>query len=363
MARKGENIYKRKDGRWEGRYRIGFDETGKSKYRSVYAHSYQEIKEKLSKLKADAIKFISSGRVTVKALFDEWLSAVRLKVKQSTYANYLMKVKKHLLPMFGGLLYEKLTAKSVHEFIDKKLKNGLSAKYVSDIITVFKSMTKYISRIYGYHNPLENVILPKSEKKETVLLSHAEQEILSYTVQRRQDSTGIAVLLSYYTGLRIGEVCGLRWSDINFEKNSLTVSRTVQRITQKNGNHATHLLIGTPKSRTSVRTIPLPKFLMNILSKHKTKADAYILSQTASPVEPRTLQYRFKSLLKRANLPSVKFHALRHMFASNCIRLGFDVKTLSEILGHSAVETTLNRYVHASIEQKIACMNLLRPVA
>ncbi|MDE5754797.1 MAG: site-specific integrase, partial [Oscillospiraceae bacterium] len=221
----------------------------------------------------------------------------------------------------------------------------------------------YKRHIYGYHNPLENVILPKSEKKETVLLSHAEQEILCYTIQKQQDSTGIAVLLSYYTGLRIGEVCGLRWSDINFEKNSLTVSRTVQRITEKNDNHATHLLIGTPKSKTSVRIIPLPKFLMNILSKHKIKTDAYILSQTASPVEPRTLQYRFKSLLKRANLPSVKFHALRHMFASNCIKLGFDVKTLSEILGHSAVETTLNRYVHASIEQKIACMNLLRPAA
>ena len=140
MPRKGENIYKRKDNRWEGRYRTRYDKSGKAKYSSVYGKSYQEVKIKLTALKSDSFKKFSSGFLTVKELFEEWLSAVRLKVKQSTYANYRIKADKHILPEFGQIRYENLTVNSVHCFIERKLNSGLSPKYVSDIIIVFKSI-------------------------------------------------------------------------------------------------------------------------------------------------------------------------------------------------------------------------------
>jgi len=357
MARRGENIYKRRDGRWEGRYKCGCHDSGRIRYRSVYARTYQEVKEKLKKFKSNTDNFVSSGKRTVKELFDEWLSAVRLKVKSSTFSCYNMKVTKHILPSFGSSVYDKLTVNNVHEFIENKLREGLSPKYVSDIIIIFKSMTKYISKIHGYANRLENVILPKKEQKNFKLLSESEQEKLCRYALNNTDKTKLGILLSYYTGLRIGEVCGLKWENIDFNRHTLEIKRTVQRIYEKG---STKIIIDSPKSKSSVRTIPIPMFLIDILKVHKSSDSAFVLSGTDKLIEPRTMQYRFKSLLKKANLPSINYHSLRHMFATNCIKLGFDAKTLSEILGHATVETTLNRYVHSSIERKTACMNLLR---
>lgn len=355
MPRKGENIYKRKDNRWEGRYKTGYIK-GKSKYKSVYGKSYSEVKEKLIKLKAVPVRNNSSGSVTVKELFDEWLSAIKLKVKPSTYANYKMKADKHILPNFGTLRYENITVQSVHEFIERKLKSGLSAKYVADIVIVFKSMAKYISKIHGFRNPVQDVVIPKSEHSEMKLLSEIQQNQLCRYLLNNLNNTSLCILLSLYTGLRVGEICGLQWSDIDSEKNILTVRRTVQRINSG-------ILIDSPKTKNSLRSVPVPKFIKNILEKFRKSDNIYILSENIRPAEPRTIQRRFKTILKKANLPSVNYHSLRHMFATNCIKIGFDVKTLSEILGHSSVETTLNRYVHSSMERKSYLMNLLNFVA
>ena len=168
-------------------------------------------------------------------------------------------------------------------------------------------------------------------------------------------TTKLAVLLSYNMGLRIGEVCGLRWDDIDLHKGTLTIRKTVQRIYE---NRKTKIYIGSPKSKCSERIIPIPGFLLPILKEYKRCE--YVLSGCEKVVEPRTLQYRFKTLLKKAKIPSVTFHSLRHSFATNCIKLGFDVKTLSEILGHSSVEITLNRYVHSSMDRKRACMDMMK---
>ena len=355
MARRGENIYKRKDGRWEGRYKCGYCDN-KAKYRSVYAHTYQEVKEKLQKQKANDVNYTPSGKRTVGDLCNEWLSAVKLKVKQSTYACYQLKVNKHILPAFGEMVYDKLTVSDIHDFVNIKLKQGLSAKYICDIVVVIKSMAKFISKVHNYKNPLENVILPKREKHEMILLSKFEQKRLCKFILSNPDKTKLAVILSYYAGLRIGEVCGLQWHDIDFDNGVLKIKRTIQRVYE---NGCTRLIIGSPKSKSSARDIPLPAFVIDILKKFKSDDNAFVISDTDKPVEPRLLQYRFKALLNKVNLSSVNYHSLRHMFATNCIEIGFDVKTLSELLGHSSVETTLNRYVHSSIERKTACMNLL----
>lgn len=193
------------------------------------------------------------------------------------------------------------------------------------------------------------------------LFSDIEQKELCGYLLKNTDNTSIGILLSLYTGLRIGEIYGLKWNDIDFEKNILTVRRTVQRI--RTGIHGTKLIVDAPKSRTSQRSIPIPEFLIDILRKFRINDNFYILSGSTKVTEPRTMQRRFKTILKKAGLPSINYHSLRHMFATNCIQLGFDVKTLSEILGHASVETTLNRYVHSSLERKTQCMNLLKIAA
>lgn len=360
MARRGENIYRRKDGRWEGRYKTGYNDVGKAKYRSVYGHSYAEVKAKLTPLKAAPTVTISCN-LTVKELFEEWLSAVKLRSKPSTYANYRMKVDKHILPEFGGLRYDMLTVQMLHSFIEGKLQSGLSAKYVADIVVVFKTMAKYIAKVHNFRNPIADVVLPKVSKREMRLLDCSQQKILCSYLMNNLNLTTICVLLSLYAGLRIGEVCGLMWSDVDLEKSILTVRRTVQRINL--GGHSTMLNIGPPKSNSSMRVIPIPMFLTDILRKFKGTGDTYILSGTTTVIEPRTLQRRFKSILKKADLPSINYHSLRHIFATNCLRIGFDIKTLAEILGHAHVETLLNMYVHSSMERKKECMKLLKLAA
>lgn len=361
MPRKGENIYKRRDGRWEGRYKVGFNESGKVKYRSVYGHSYAEVKDKLLPLKAGPYLKTAACNLTVKELFDEWLSGIKIRVKASTYANYHMKVEKHIIPVFGDLRYDMLTVQMIHAFIDEKLISGLSPKYVSDVIIVFKAMGKYTSKVYGTKNILADVVNPKYVKEEKPLLTQTQQRKLCNYLLSNLNATSMCVLLSYYTGLRVGEVCGLMWDDIDFDKSILAVRRTVQRIRANNGG--TQLIVSSPKSRTSQRMIPIPNFVMKMLRELRSGNNYYILSESTRVIEPRTLQNRFKSILKKVDLPSICYHSLRHMFATNCLQAGFDVKTLSEILGHASVETTLNRYVHSSLERKAYCMSLLSPAA
>lgn len=359
MPRKGENIYHRKDGRWEGRYPIG-RMNGKTVYRSIYGKSYANVKARLSLLRSKPIGSEIVCNQTVEALFTEWLSAIRNSVKASTFAAYEMKIQKHLLQEFGKIRYRELDVQDIQAWIDRKLNSGLSAKYVSDILVVFKSMAKYMNRVYGYANLFPKVIMPKIERREMRLFCPAEQKQLTGYLMKHLNPVTIGILLSLFCGLRLGEVCGLKWSDIRFSDQTISVNRTVQRLRQSSGNSRTILHMDTPKSRSSKRVIPIPSFLTAILREYQCDGNLYVLSGTEQPADPRTMQNRFHAILKKAHLPSVNYHSLRHMFATNCIAAGFDIKTLSEILGHSSVETTLNRYVHSSMERKAACMELLK---
>lgn len=357
MAKRGLNIYKRKDGRWEGRFKCGYSDDGKSIYRSVYAKSYSAVKELLEQKKVEQSKGCSC-RCTVGELLGLWLDDEKNKVKESTYANYAMKLQKHILPRFSGMKYEALTAHHLNDFIREKLNSGLSEKYVSDIVVLMKSAAKFGSRNYNYPNKIEFVTLPKTvDKLQKPLLNLDEQQRLQEELISNQSPSNVGILLASVTGIRIGELCALKWSDIDLEKSIMTVKHTAQRICNV-GKNGTHLVISSPKSRSSIRQIPLPDFILPLLMAARTADDCYILSGTRKLIEPRTLQYRFKSLLKRLSLPQVSFHKLRHQFATRCVELGFDVKTLSEILGHHSVEVTLNRYVHSSIEHKRDCMKL-----
>ncbi|MDE5559015.1 MAG: site-specific integrase [Ruminococcus sp.] len=357
MAKRGLNIYHRRDGRWEGRYKDGFRADGKPKYRSIYAKTYGEVKEILLKLKSAEQKTKSFCTLTVKQLFEEWLNMKKLCVKESTIANYVFKINKHLLTFFGGLKFSSLSPKLIYDFIQKKKSEGLSVKYISDMIVILKSLAKYTAKTYHCANKITDIELQKVPKNELKLYSKEEQEILKSELFKEINPAKLGILLCLFSGIRIGELCALKWSDIDLSHGLLYVTKTCQRI--KCGN-STKLVITTPKSTSSARVIPLPEFLLNTLKEFaSSNLNEYFLSGTEKITEPRTMQYRFKSILKKVNLPSTNFHSLRHIFATNCIALGFDVKTLSEILGHGTVEITLNRYVHSSMSRKRECMELL----
>ena len=214
-------------------------------------------------------------------------------------------------------------------------------------MTVYRSIESYAAREYNINQT--HFTMPKMEKNQTDVLTALERKKLESYLLHNQNNTNIAVLLCLFTGLRIGEICGLKWSDIDFENETLSVSRTVQRI---NKNGKSEVVIGSPKSKSSVRVVPIPEFIFEILKKMRKDNNIFLITGTGKPTEPRTMQNRFKAILKSCYIRNINFHLLRHTYATICIENGFDPKTLSELLGHSDASITLNRYVHSSIQMK-----------
>ena len=346
MERTSINITIRKDGRYMGKFIVGYDDSGKAQYQYVYGRTYAEAESKVKIGQEVASRYLSGRYITVGKVYKEWLNAVVNRVRESTLSNYKAKFEKHILPVFFDIPCEDLSAGQINEFINKKLADGLSASYVRDIITVFKSMLCYAQEEYGFKLSLKNVVLPKIEKKQIEKISDAEQKRLVSYLKENMSLTAFGILLSLCMGLRIGELCGLKWEDIDFQNKILHIRRTVQRIACNNGSRKTKIVISTPKSEKSFRDIAIPDMLMKYFEMYRNEADCFILSGTDKPVEPRTMQYRYQKIMKSADMEYCNYHRLRHTFATNCAENGFDVKTLSVVLGHSTVNFTMNRYVH-----------------
>ena len=355
MPKRGSNIYKRKDGRYEGRVPVGYQENGKIKYKSVYARTLSEVKEKMTQFyTVRQERTVPNLKLTVRDAAEQWLSAAKLRVKPASYANYANIVAKHILPSLGGEYFSSLTTQKLNSFIQSKLQSGrldghggLSAKTVRDMMRVYRSIEQYAVREYGVKST--NFTMPKVEKKQLDVLNPAERKRLEQYLLHSLTRTNLGILLCLFTGLRVGELCGLTWGDIDFSTGTLSVRRTVQRINKRGSSE---VIIGSPKSKTSIRAVPIPEFLLKLLSQKKKGSNQFLLTGTAKPTEPRTMQYRFKAVLKACQLRSVPFHLLRHTYATVCIANGFDPKTLSELLGHADASITLNRYVHSSMQMK-----------
>ncbi|WP_242821747.1 tyrosine-type recombinase/integrase [Ruminococcus champanellensis] len=270
----------------------------------------------------------------------------------------LTSFEKHILPEFGDVPCADLTAGRINAFINKKLADGLSASYVRDIFTVFKTMLKYAQEEYGFKLSLKNVVLPKAERKQVEKISDTEQKKLVSYLKANMSLTAFGILLSLFMGLRIGELCGLKWEDVDFQHKILHIRRTVQRISSSNGNRKTKIVISSPKSATSFRDIVIPDVLMQYFEMFRNQADSFILSGTDKLVEPRTMQYRYKKILRTVDVEDHNYHKLRHTFATNSAEKGFNVKALSAVLGHSSVTLTLNRYVHPDRTYERRLMNM-----
>lgn len=359
MARRGEAIYHRKDGLWEARYVKEVDITGKKKYGSVYGHSYREVKEKRQDIMDQLLLFQKAPptrRITIAELGKEWLLLNQNRLKPSSYQRYQGFLKNHIEGTIGRMSAVYVTTMVIHAFAVEQQKSGLSPSSVNSVLTFLHSILKYGQQ--HYHLPLPEMVYMSSPRKEMRVLSAAEQQTLVEYLLSDLDIYKLGVLVALYMGLRIGELCGLRWSDI--EEDCLTVRRTVQRLKNEHGD-GTVLHIGEPKTGSSLRTVPIPSFLqLRIAGFRPRDVDRYFLSAHPQDVpEPRMMQYKFQQYLKAAGIEKANFHALRHTFATRCVECGFEIKSLSEILGHSSVQTTLNKYVHSSFELKKANMELL----
>lgn len=367
MGRHGENIRKRKDGRWEARIIVGYDLNGKAKYHSIYGKTYAETKEKRNELLRNADKLLTitpkknSQKITVTELTEEWLRSKQDAVKESTYAHYSRIVRKHILPELGSLYVSSLTTDLLNDFLKQKLhsgnlktKEGMSAKSVADIRSIliqnieFARQNKYICPVEG------RLFFPHAEPNRIEVLSLAEQSQLETVLFSNMKPFHLGILVTLYGGLRIGEICALQWKDIHLNSRTIHITKTLLRIenTTRFSSTKTRLILTQPKTLTSHRSIPLPSFLIDILKEYRESPDDYLLTGTSFPLEPRACLAKYKRLLRQAGLRPYTFHALRHTFATRCVGNGFDAKSLSEILGHSNVNTTLQRYVHPSMELK-----------
>lgn len=290
-------------------------------------------------------------RKNFRVVTEEWLKYKKNTVKKSTYYNYSYSVEKYLYPRFADQDITQI--KDYNDFIEK-LTDTLAPKTVRDIITKLKEIINFYEEEHNTKLNIKKMSLPKMNKKEIQILSNKEKQKLEKYCIEQNSLKSLGILICLNTGLRIGEVCALRWENIDFESKKIHIEKTIERIYSKEENK-TIVIIDTPKSITSVRTIPINSKLYNILKqiRGKSKKTDFVLTGSSEHyVEPRNYQYHFKEILKRNKVKKYKFHTLRHTFATNCIEAGMNIKFLSEILGHADVSITLNIYVHSSDKAK-----------
>ncbi len=367
---KGENIFKRKDGRWEARYIKGRELSGKIKYGFCYGKTYQDAKEKVTKAKANLIsgKPVHNGTSRNRLGFfcDEWLRSTKNKVKESTYVKYEGILENHIKPKLGGCFPHGMSTGLVESFTAELLdKEELASKTVKDILVVLRSVLKFTANQVQGEFPKIEIAYPKEMKKEMRVLSQEEQAHFVRFLMDDMDNCKFGILLALNSGLRIGELCALRWKDLSQQEYTIHIRATMQRLrdTTSSGKSKTRIVIGTPKSDTSIRVVPMTESLKLLCEKHGVhEPGSYVLTGTELYMEPRTLQYRFKRYTKECGLDGVHFHTLRHTFATRCVEVGFEIKSLSEILGHATTAITLERYVHSSLELKRSNMTKLSSV-
>lgn len=309
--------------------------------------------------------------VSIEDLISIWLVYIKKKVKSSTYAQYVSVVNSHILPYFRNVYLSEITNECLDNFVHelthfgrKDGKGGLAPKTVGDILVIMKNILHYAQK-RGENVRVEDWEsgIKKEKHRPRVLSIYEQQKFMKY-LRNNLDIDRLGVILCLYTGLRIGELCALKWEDILIEEQTIYISKTLQRIrTFSEGSTKTHIVVSTPKSQSSIREIPLPVFLIPMLEKYQKEPNTYFLTGKKERfIEPRLMEYHFDRYIKESGLEKATFHDLRHTFATRCVELDFELKSLSEILGHANVNITLNLYVHPSYECKKMNMQKLETI-
>lgn len=373
MARIGKNIYFRQStGKWEGRFVKGRKGNGRLWYGYVSGETETECTAKRD-IAARAYEdgrrqAVMGDRLLFPAVALRWLNTESKTKKDTTVCKYRNNLTLHLIPQFGNKRFTEITREEVLDYITELQSSGgdkgagMSPNTVKGILSVLRSVLRYGE--LQYRLPAANLtgfsIGDTGDIPIRVLTESEEGVLLDYILSDPADD-GLGILLVLYTGLRLGELCSLHWDDIDFAEGTVSVHATMKRIqTPDSPNHKTEVTITPPKSRKSMRTIPLHEDILGLLVKRAGENGTFFLTgEKDAYIEPRTMENRFKAIIRAAGIADANFHALRHTFATRSIENGVDVKVLSEILGHASVKLTLDRYVHPSEGQKRRSMNAL----
>lgn len=322
MSRRGENIRKRKDNRWEGRYIESYDENGKARYKSIYGKSYLEVKLVLTDIKQQLAKnnsLIQSGNLTFREVLYLWLKNRQLQLKPQTYAKYNDLIEKHITGYFGSKLIKKIDISQINDFLIYKStagkldeSGGISTSYLKTLIFIINSAFAFAAGM-GYCYPLKGSIVSIGKRNKNIdVFSKSEQAQLERYIMTNLDERKIGILISLYTGLRIGEICGLRWEDIDFDTNTIHVRRTVEHITNTDYSvikSKTKLILCDIKTGSSNRIVPIPLKLVPILKKFENLQQAHVLQgKNYLYTDPRVIQYSFRKYLDACNLRRINFH-------------------------------------------------------
>lgn len=287
-------------------------------------------------------------------VIDLWKTNKKQYVKKSSFAAYTLLIENHLLPIFGNKY--SIEEAEVQAFVFQKLESGLSQKTIKDILIVLKMILKYGAKHKWVDYIPFDIQFPTEREKYTIeVLNRSDQKKIMNYIQEHFTFRNLGVYICLSSGMRIGEVCALTWEDVDTDNGVISVNRTIQRIyVIEDGNRKTELILDTPKTKNSIREIPISKDLLRILKPFKkiVNPSFFVLTNDAKPTEPRTYRSYYKNLMEHLKMPDLKFHGLRHSFATRCIESNCDYKTVSVLLGHSNISTTLNLYVHPNMEQK-----------
>lgn len=358
MSRNGENIYLRKDRRWEGRYAIGRKKNGRLKYRSIYRHSYSEVKRDLKILNEQnyplTVKPKKGDGETFDQLVISFLDSRKLKIKASTFASYHYKIDHYLLPNFQSLFLKQLTPEVIQSSIAHWKLQGLSPSTIKVLISLLSSLMNHaIKKNLIQKNPCSSLEMGRVTPKKVSALSRTQQMVLEQTVQEDTNDISKSIILALYTGLRIGEIAALTWNNIDFDQRLIYVQGTYQRLMIPN-KHQTKLHYGSVKSNSSHRIVPMSQTTKRLLRQLQKKSNSqYVFSINGRPCEPRLFTYHFNRIRKKSNLNDIHFHQLRHTFATRCLEARADIATLSALLGHASTQMTLDVYSDSMLEQRI----------
>lgn len=356
VVRKGENIYLRKDGRWEGRFPKGRKSDGRIKYGYIYGKNYSEVKRKLYPLRIhyQSLQQIQGHSAeTFEGWTSEWLMEVQDEVKPSTLSSYYYKLTKYIFPTLKDIPLNELSIE-----IGKNVLNELQKKLAkSTVQVVFRILNKCLNHAKKSGklalNPFSELKIPKAKQNKIRALTRSEQKRMMETATKEKKGHGIPALLALYSGMRIGEIAALKWENIDFEANLIYVNHTYQRISMIGPSKKTQLLLADSKTEASIRVIPISKTLKKLLVTHRKQTKGpFVFSVNGQPCEPRLLTHHFHRIRKKAELVNIHFHQLRHTFATRCLEANKDISSVSALLGHASTQMTLDTYVDAMLEQR-----------
>ncbi len=360
MKEDNVKVYIRKDKRFEIKYYYGSLEKGEAKYKSIYGKSKDDV---IAKYKSIIKKYKENKDLLIYTKYyfgyyiNIWLNDSKIKNKASTYSSYLYITNAYIIPFFADIKVRRISLIIINNFIIRLQNKGLKNKSIKDILMILK-------QILNYANINIKIPMPKTFKNDIQILTYEEQKKLEKRLLDNWDEITISIYLSLYTGLRIGELCALQWQNIDLQAGSIKIVKTIIRVKDLTSSpRKTIVVLNNPKTASSKREVPIPSFLIPFLKKlsQNKQPDFFLITSNKKIMEPRIYFSKYKKILKEIGLEKYNFHALRHTFATRCIEKGSDPKTLSEILGHSSVKITLERYVHPNYKDKSNLINKLQP--